>query len=65
MNNEIKQNRSDDNRNPQNEDFLEDYGYPEDYEPQKTSMAAMIIAVIAAVVVSAAVAGFFCLFNIF
>ena len=40
MNNEIKQNRSDDNRNPQNEDFLEDYGYPEDYEPQKTSRAA-------------------------
>ena len=59
MNNEIKQNRPDDNRNPQNEDFLEDYGYPEGYEPQKTSRAAMIIAVIAAVVVSAAVAGFF------
>ena len=59
MNNEIKQNRPDDSKNLQNEDYLEDYGYPDGYEPQKTSRTAMIIAVIAAVIVSAAVAGFF------
>lgn len=59
MNNEIKQNRSDDSQSLQNEDYLEDYGYPDGYEPQKTGRAAMIIAVVAAVIISAAVAGFF------
>ena len=53
MNNEIKQNRPDDSKNLQNEDYLEDYGYPDGYEPQKTSRTAMIIAVIAAVFANA------------
>ena len=60
MNNEIKQDLSDDNpKQPEREPSLEDYDYPDGYVPQKAGKAAMIVAVSAAAVITLAVAGFF------